>query len=141
MMMETNDEPRMERIGCTGSYPYRGFSGFATGQIGRVLGARFATIDSYPTRVRLPDQPLMLVDRITEIDGEPLLAFIAAEAQEQAALWDLRAHRAQHRDCSDHLRLNPGARRLQSAALARLQLLAWLVGQRLDCPRRRLERS
>ena len=32
----------------------------------------FAEIDRHPTRVRLPDEPLMLVDRILEIDGEPL---------------------------------------------------------------------
>lgn len=45
---------------------------FAIGKIGRVLGRRFEEIDKYPTRVRLPDEPLMLVDRILEIDGEPL---------------------------------------------------------------------
>ncbi len=45
---------------------------FAIGKIGRVLGEIFAEIDQHPTRVRLPDEPLMLVDRILEIDGEPL---------------------------------------------------------------------
>ena len=45
---------------------------FARGAVGRVLGAAFAEADSFPTRVRLPDEPLMLVDRILEIDGEPL---------------------------------------------------------------------
>lgn len=45
---------------------------FARGSIGRVLGPRFAEADSHPTRVRLPDEPLMLVDRILEIEGEPL---------------------------------------------------------------------
>ncbi len=45
---------------------------FAIGKIGRVLGELFAEIDHHPTRVRLPDEPLMLVDRILEIDGEPL---------------------------------------------------------------------
>lgn len=43
---------------------------FAIGSIGRVLGESFAEIDSYPTRVRLPDEPLMLADRILEIEGE-----------------------------------------------------------------------
>lgn len=43
---------------------------FAVGSIGKVLGAQFAAIDNYPTRVRLPDEPLMLVDRITLIEGE-----------------------------------------------------------------------
>jgi len=42
---------------------------FARGRIAPVLGPEFAEIDSYPTRVRLPDEPLMLVDRILEIGG------------------------------------------------------------------------
>jgi len=45
---------------------------FAIGRIGEVLGRAFAPIDAHPTRVRLPDEPLMLVDRILSIDGEPL---------------------------------------------------------------------
>jgi acyl transferase domain-containing protein/3-hydroxymyristoyl/3-hydroxydecanoyl-(acyl carrier protein) dehydratase len=45
---------------------------FAIGKIGRVLGQKFAEIDKHPTRVRLPDEPLMLVDRILSIEGEPL---------------------------------------------------------------------
>jgi 3-oxoacyl-(acyl-carrier-protein) synthase/3-hydroxymyristoyl/3-hydroxydecanoyl-(acyl carrier protein) dehydratase len=45
---------------------------FATGDVGPVLGAKFACIDCFPTRVRLPDEPLMLVDRIVEIAAEPL---------------------------------------------------------------------
>ena len=45
---------------------------FAVGSIEPVLGPRFAAIDRFPSRVRLPDEPLMLVDRITEIDAEPL---------------------------------------------------------------------
>ena len=44
---------------------------FAVGSIGRVLGERFAAVDAFPTRVRLPDEPLMLVDRILTIEGEP----------------------------------------------------------------------
>jgi len=44
---------------------------FAIGSIGRVLGPSFAAIDEHPTRVRLPDEPLMLVDRILSIEGEP----------------------------------------------------------------------
>ncbi len=31
----------------------------------------FASIDTHPTRVRLPDQPLMLVDRVLVLEGEP----------------------------------------------------------------------
>ncbi|MFO0597025.1 MAG: beta-ketoacyl synthase N-terminal-like domain-containing protein [Myxococcaceae bacterium] len=44
---------------------------FAIGSLGKMLGPQFAIVDSYPTRVRLPDEPLMLVDRITEVEGEP----------------------------------------------------------------------
>ena len=55
--------PWLDRPGCLA---------FATGKIGPVLGAEFASIDAFPTRVRLPDEPLMLVDRITEIEAEPL---------------------------------------------------------------------
>jgi len=44
---------------------------FAAGKIGDVLGPLYAEADSFPTRVRLPDGPLMLVDRILQIDGEP----------------------------------------------------------------------
>lgn len=44
---------------------------FARGKAGAVLGAAFAAVDTFPTRVRLPDVPLMLVDRILSIEGEP----------------------------------------------------------------------
>jgi len=44
---------------------------FATGSIAKVLGPRFAEADTFPTRVRLPDEPLMLVDRILAVEGEP----------------------------------------------------------------------
>ncbi len=43
----------------------------AIGKLGNVLGEGFAEIDNHPTRVRLPDEPLMLVDRIMSISGEP----------------------------------------------------------------------
>ncbi|MGR3219366.1 MAG: acyltransferase domain-containing protein, partial [Candidatus Anammoxibacter sp.] len=42
---------------------------FAIGKIGNVLGERYAEIDDYPTRVRLPDEPMMFVDRILSIEG------------------------------------------------------------------------
>jgi len=44
---------------------------FAIGEIGNMLGEQFASIDAHPTRVRLPDEPLMLVDRIVHLEGEP----------------------------------------------------------------------
>ncbi len=43
---------------------------FAIGSAGKVLGPRFDIIDTYKVRVRLPDEPLMLVDRILEVEGE-----------------------------------------------------------------------
>jgi PfaB family protein len=43
---------------------------FATGSAASVLGPEFAIVDSYPARVRLPDEPLMLVDRILRIEGQ-----------------------------------------------------------------------
>lgn len=45
---------------------------FAIGKIGKVMGKKFIEVDSHPTRVRLPDDPLMLAHRILEIEGEPL---------------------------------------------------------------------
>ncbi|MFH0729278.1 MAG: beta-ketoacyl synthase N-terminal-like domain-containing protein [Pseudomonadota bacterium] len=42
---------------------------FATGSAEKVLGPLFAPVDTYRARVRLPDQPLMLVDRILSIEG------------------------------------------------------------------------
>lgn len=43
---------------------------FAQGKLSTVLGPTFAQVDTFPTRVRLPAEPLMLVDRITEVEGE-----------------------------------------------------------------------
>lgn len=44
---------------------------YAVGSVGKVLGPAFDIIDTYPVRVRLPDEPLMLVDRIISVKGEP----------------------------------------------------------------------
>ncbi len=43
---------------------------FATGAVSNVLGPEFAIVDTYSVRVRLPDEPLMLVDRILSVAGE-----------------------------------------------------------------------
>jgi PfaB family protein len=43
---------------------------FAIGSVANVLGPDFSIVDTYPVRVRLPDEPLMLVDRIVSIEGE-----------------------------------------------------------------------
>ena len=45
---------------------------FATGRVSRVLGPAFDEVDTYRVRVRLPDEPLMLVDRILSVEGEML---------------------------------------------------------------------
>ncbi len=42
---------------------------FAVGSIAAVFGGDFAAADRFPTRVRLPDEPLMLVDRVLTIEG------------------------------------------------------------------------
>ena len=46
---------------------------YAVGAISKVFGPKYVEIDGYPTRVRLPDEPLMLVDRVVSIEGEPLV--------------------------------------------------------------------
>ena len=43
---------------------------FARGLAANVLGPAFAEVDGFAARVRLPDEPLMLVDRIVSIEGE-----------------------------------------------------------------------
>lgn len=45
---------------------------FAVGRIDKVLGARFSQVDAFPSRVRLPDEPLMFVDRVLTLEGRPL---------------------------------------------------------------------
>ncbi len=45
---------------------------FAIGSVEKMLGPDFAVVDTYPARVRLPDEPLMLVDRILSVAGVPL---------------------------------------------------------------------
>lgn len=44
---------------------------FAIGSVASMLGPEFAEADNFPTRVRLPDSPLMLVDRIMSVEGVP----------------------------------------------------------------------
>jgi len=45
---------------------------FAIGSVEKMLGPEYAMVDTYKARVRLPDEPLMLVDRILEVEGERL---------------------------------------------------------------------
>src|SRR5262249_40350074 len=69
---------------------------FAAGKVGNVLGPLFAEADTFPTRVRLPDGPLMLVDRILNIEGEPLSMTsgrVVTEHAVHAGRWYLDAGR------------------------------------------------
>jgi 3-hydroxymyristoyl/3-hydroxydecanoyl-(acyl carrier protein) dehydratase len=43
---------------------------FAIGSVAKVLGPEFNVVDTHNVRVRLPDEPLMLVDRILSVQGE-----------------------------------------------------------------------
>src|SRR5262249_34898739 len=43
----------------------------AVGSVASVFGPEFADVDRLPTRVRLPDEPLMFVDRIMVLEGTP----------------------------------------------------------------------
>ena len=43
---------------------------FAVGSVAKLFGPDFTIVDTYAKRVRLPDEPLMLVDRILSIEGE-----------------------------------------------------------------------
>lgn len=77
----------MDRLACLA---------YARGAIGPVLGPRFAAIDAFPTRVRLPDEPLMLVDRILSVTGEPLSlshGTVVTEHDVRAGAWYLDAGR------------------------------------------------
>ncbi|MFF9329337.1 beta-ketoacyl synthase N-terminal-like domain-containing protein [Streptomyces sp. NPDC014776] len=44
---------------------------FAVGKVGNVFGPRFARIDGYPRRVRLPAPPYLFATRVTELRAEP----------------------------------------------------------------------
>lgn len=43
----------------------------ARGQISRWFGAQFEAQDAYPVQVRMPEPPMLLCDRILDIDAEP----------------------------------------------------------------------
>lgn len=55
---------------ATVAYPREMCMEFAIGSVAKVLGPQFAEADTYRVRVRLPDEPLMLVDRILSVAGE-----------------------------------------------------------------------
>jgi 3-hydroxymyristoyl/3-hydroxydecanoyl-(acyl carrier protein) dehydratase len=67
------------------------------GSIAAVLGPEYAAVDRFPTRVRLPDEPLLLVDRILTIEGEPRslqAGRIVTEHVVQAGAWYLDSGKA-----------------------------------------------
>jgi acyl transferase domain-containing protein/3-hydroxymyristoyl/3-hydroxydecanoyl-(acyl carrier protein) dehydratase len=69
---------------------------FARGRVGDVLGPLYAEADTFPTRVRLPDGPLMLVDRILTVEGEPrslTSGRVVTEHHVHAGRWYLDAGR------------------------------------------------
>ena len=69
---------------------------FAVGSAAKVLGADFAALDRYPVRVRLPDEPLMLVDRILSIEGvkgSMTAGRVVTEHDVRPGAWYLDGHR------------------------------------------------
>jgi 3-hydroxymyristoyl/3-hydroxydecanoyl-(acyl carrier protein) dehydratase len=70
---------------------------FAVGRIANVLGPEFAEVDGYKTRVRLPAEPLMLVDRILKVEGRMRslsAGRIVTEHEVRAGAWYLDGDRA-----------------------------------------------
>ncbi|MBU0616434.1 MAG: hypothetical protein KKI02_01820, partial [Planctomycetes bacterium] len=61
---------RLEAGATRPAYPREMCMEFAVGSVAKVLGPEFAEVDTYRARVRLPDEPLMLVDRILSVSGE-----------------------------------------------------------------------
>ena len=70
---------------------------FARGSAAKVLGPEFAAVDAFEARVRLPDEPLMLVDRIVSIEGQKGSLGAGRVVTEHDVLpdaWYLDGHRA-----------------------------------------------
>jgi len=70
---------------------------FAVGSVGRMLGPAFEEVDTYRVRVRLPDEPLMLVDRILSLEGKPLSmgsGRVVTEHDVRPGAWYLDGNRA-----------------------------------------------
>ena len=65
-----SDTPQSELPTSTPVFSREACLEFARGSVANVLGPEFAAADTYATRVRLPDEPLMLVDRILSVDGK-----------------------------------------------------------------------
>ena len=70
---------------------------FAVGSAATVLGPEYAALDRYPVRVRLPDEPLMLVDRILSVEGvkgSMRAGRVVTEHDVRSGAWYLDGHRA-----------------------------------------------
>ena len=70
---------------------------FATGSVAEVFGPEFQVVDTYKARVRLPDEPLMLVDRVVSLVGEKCSldrGRIVTEHDVLPAAWYLDGNRA-----------------------------------------------
>ena len=70
---------------------------FAVGSAAKVLGPEFAALDRFPVRVRLPDEPLMLVDRILGVEGvkgSMTAGRVVTEHDVRSGAWYLDGHRA-----------------------------------------------
>ncbi len=70
---------------------------FAIGSVGKILGPQFDIIDTYKARVRLPDEPLMLVDRILRVEGKKCSlgsGRVVTEHDVQPDAWYLDGQRA-----------------------------------------------
>ena len=70
---------------------------FAVGSAATVLGPAFADLDRYPVRVRLPGEPLMLVDRILSVEGEKgslTSGAVVTEHDVKPSAWYLDGNRA-----------------------------------------------
>jgi len=70
---------------------------FAVGSVANVFGPEFEVVDTYEARVRLPDEPLMLVDRVLSISGKKRSldsGRIVTEHDVCAGAWYLDGNRA-----------------------------------------------
>ena len=82
---------------CSPAFDREMCMAFAVGSVGRVLGPAFDVVDTYRVRVRLPDEPLMLVDRIVSVQGEMLSlesGRVVTEHDVLAGAWYLDGDRA-----------------------------------------------
>jgi acyl transferase domain-containing protein/3-hydroxymyristoyl/3-hydroxydecanoyl-(acyl carrier protein) dehydratase len=70
LVSESLDDPVQIQSHPVPAYDRKMCMEFAIGSLAKVFGPEFAEVDTYSARVRLPDKPLMLVDRILKVEGE-----------------------------------------------------------------------